>query len=394
MQRIVGVLSVLALVNSARAQPPPAHSNAPLAQLRGEPDLQRALAAITPDRAVQGLIAEGVRQLAAGAPEQALANLLAAYARVPSPKLLVNIAAILRDLGRLADAANTYQRYLADPATSGERGEVKELLLRLDEQLCVLTVHVAPHGSEVSLDGGPFVAVGETLTTRVRPGIHLARIRNGEQAAELTINAFAGEAKDAQLAVRDAPEREGPAHVDAWLDDSTRYSAGPGRARAVIANGRALAAIAPRDDAAEASGAVVASAAPAIGSGALVVARIDGRGRGFAGGVGLAIARTHFEGEAIALLSAQLGGYLGVRYRLWLARWRPYAAVGLPVFAFDQMDATQIAIGLRAAAGLEIGVHRHLSIQADLGYEHFFALGDAKFYADYFVPTLGVIGRL
>src|SRR6266508_4139833 len=119
MQRIAAVVCVLALVHSAHAQAPspPARSNAPLAQLRGEQELARALAAITSDRAVQALLAEGVRQLTAGAHEQALANFLAAYAKVESPRLLVNIAAILRDMGRLADAANTYQRYLADSAT-------------------------------------------------------------------------------------------------------------------------------------------------------------------------------------------------------------------------------------------------------------------------------------
>ena len=221
------MLCVLALVHPAHAQaqaPPPARSNAPLAQLRGDQELARALAAISPDRAVQALLAEGVRQLATGAHEQALANFLAAYAKAPSPRLLVNIAAILRDMGRLADAANTYQRYLADPATSGERGEVKELLLRLDEQLCVLVVHVAPRGSEVSLDGGPWISVGSTLTTRVRTGIHLVRIRNSGQSDELTINGFAGETKDVQLAVRGAPERDAPDQISAWLDDSTRYA--------------------------------------------------------------------------------------------------------------------------------------------------------------------------
>ena len=388
------MVTVLALVRPAGAQPAPPRSNAPLAQHKGEAELARAVAAITLDRASQRLLAEGVRQLAAGAHEQALANFLAAYAKAPSPRLLVNIAAILRDMGRLADAANTYQRYLADPATSGERGEVKELLLRLDEQLCVLVVHVAPRGSEVSLDGGPWISVGSTLTTRVRTGIHLVRIRNSGQSDELTINGFAGETKDVQLAVRGAPERDAPDQISAWLDDSTRYATS-GPARVVLsAAGVAVAPLVPRDETSEGATAVVGVAPRAITSGVVGVARIDGRLRGFAGGIGLAIARAHFEGEVMTLLSDQLGGYLGVRYRLWLARWRPYAAIGMPAFVYSEMDTTRVALGMRAAAGVEVMLHRHLSVQGDLGYEHFFALGDARFYADYFVPTLGVIGRL
>jgi len=393
MQRLLGVVTVLALVRPAGAQPAPVRSNAPLAQHKGEAELARALAAITPDRASQRLLAEGVRQLAGGAHEQALANFLAAYARTPSPRILVNVAAILRDIGRLADAANTYQRYLVDPATTGERGEVKELLLRLDEQLALVVIEVSPRGSEVSLDGGPFVAVGGTLTTRMRPGIHLARIRNSGQTDEVTLNGFAGETKHVYLAVRGAPERDGPEHVYAWLDDSTHYGV-QGSERVVIASTGPLAPIVPREEAAGDDGGPVRVAAPAIGSGVVGVARIDGKLRGFAGGIGIAVSRRHVEGEALMMLSDQLGGYLGVRYRLLLARWRPYAALGLPAFSYGRMDTTQLAVGLRMAAGLEVRVHEHLSVQGDLGYEHFFGIGDAKFYADYFVPSLGVIGRL
>ena len=39
-------------------------------------------------------------------------------------------------------------------------------------------------------------------------------------------------------------------------------------------------------------------------------------------------------------------------------------------------------------------INGHLSVQGDLGYEHFFNVEDTAFEADVFVPTLGVIGRL
>jgi tetratricopeptide (TPR) repeat protein len=87
----------------------------------------------------QALMIEGVKQLQAKSYEQALANFLEAYAKFPSPKILLNIGSTLRDMGRLADAANTYQRYLADPATGPER--IAEGLAMPDlEQACASLV--------------------------------------------------------------------------------------------------------------------------------------------------------------------------------------------------------------------------------------------------------------
>jgi hypothetical protein len=67
---------------------------------------------------------------------------------------------------------------------------------------------------------------------------------------------------------------------------------------------------------------------------------------------------------------------------------------------FDQPDTTgtmtttKLAIGLRAAAGVELRLNGHLSVQGDVGYEHFFVDDDSGFEANELVPTLGVIGRL
>jgi hypothetical protein len=138
--------------------------------------------------------------------------------------------------------------------------------------------------------------------------------------------------------------------------------------------------------------------------GVLAVLRIDGKGRGFAGGAGLALARANFELEIMLLKSDVVGGYLGLRYRLRTGMFRPYVAAGAPGFAFDHdesgpadmpMTTQRLAIGARVAAGIELMINRHLSANADLGYEHFFFLDDNDPYeADVFVPTLGVIGRL
>lgn len=426
--------------------PAAASTEAPvLAAIKDDKQLAATLQSITQDPAIaidnpatrplaQALMTEGVKQLRERAYDQALANFLEAYAKFPSPKILLNVASTLHDMGRLADAANTYQRYLTDPATGSERvAEVKELLLKLDEQLTILTVRVSPHGSEISIDGGPFIPVGSTLVTRVRSGLHLVRIRKDERGDEVTLNGFEGENKEVTPALRalvaqapaaapaasparpaasasptpaepdKADARTPPERVEGWLITGTQYgtSDASGRGRTVRSSdgGRELAAIVPHYD-------VERPAAPGddddIGSGVISVLRIDGKGRGFAGGAGLAIARGHYEFDVMALKSDEIGGYLGVRYRPFTGVFRPYAGFGLPSFVYDhdetQPDMTvqtskRLAIGVRAAAGLELMINGHFSVEGDLGYEHFFFVDD-HFEADVFVPTLGLIGRL
>jgi hypothetical protein len=420
------------------AGPPPAPP--PLAQIKDDKQLTEILQAMTQDPAVavdnpatrplaQALMTEGVKQLQARAYDQALANFLEAYAKLPSPKILLNVASTLRDMGRLADAANTYQRYLTDPATGAERvAEVKELLLRLDDQLTILTVRVSPHGSDISIDGGPFIAVGSTLMTRVRSGLHLVRIRKNDLSDELTVNGFEGENKEISprltppadaprapqvVVVRPtelkssapSPPPAPPERVDGWLITGTQYgsSDASGRVRKVrgSSDGRELAAIVPHHEV-ERGGAIIGGD-ETIDSGALGVVRIDGKGRGFAGGAGLAIAKGRFETDLLVLKSDVIGGYIGFRFRLWKGVFRPYVSIGFPGFVYhhDEVDSatmmttttTRLAIGGRIAGGLEIKINGHLSVQGDVGYEHFLFV-DEHYEEDVFVPTLGVIARL
>ena len=446
----------------ATSTPAPPEPAPPLAQIRDDKQLTLALQSITQDPAIavddpatrplaQALMTEGVKQLQARAYAQALANFLEAYAKFPSPRILLNIASTLRDMGRLADAANTYQRYLTDPATGSERiAEVKDLLLRLDEQLTILTVRVTPHGSDISIDGGPFLAVGSSLVTRVRSGLHLVRIRKNAQANELTVNGFEGENKEVALELpatvtpdpaqplaqplepspaqpRSQPpsapvvvdvkplELKGgvqkviPERTDGWLITGTEYGASDATSRERTvrdrSDGHAITPIIPAYDVLDRGELTTAADnEDAIDSGVLGVLRIDGKGRGFAGGAGLAISRGHYEFDLMMLKSDVVGGYLGLRYRLLTGFFRPYVALGAPGYVFDHdelqpdgMTATtkRLSAGVRGAAGVELMINGHLSVQGDLGYEHFFFLDDNDPYeTDVFVPTLGVIGRL
>lgn len=421
----------------------------PLAQIRDDKQLAEALAAITQDPAIRvrdpkartlaaALMTEGVRQLKAEAYEQALANFLEAYAKFPSPKILLNIGSTLRDMGRLADAANTYQRYLADPATGPERiAEVKQLLVDLDDQLTVLTIRVEPRGSEVSIDAGPFVAVGSTLQTRVRPGLHTVRARKDGATTELTVNGFEGESKDITLTIADAaakapatatppspasttppatgtpkpsspaPAKQEPAeHVDGWLVTGRQYATGDGSSheRRVLAGhgGPVMTPIVPDYEVEDDGTVSIRTDQRRITPGVLGIVRVDGKGRGLAGGFGIAVSPLDsVELELAGLKAEDWGGYAGMRVRLMTGWLRPYVGGGVPVFFFTDettMDPA-VALGVRVSGGIELRINSHVSLQGDVGIEHFFNVQDALVRGKrpeetVFVPTLGVIGRL
>jgi hypothetical protein len=427
------LLTALLAARTAAAQTPPAPGPpAPtLADIKDEKLLVEVLAQITRDPAIrvpdpamrtaaQALMIEGVKHLQARSYEQALANFLEAYAKFPSPKILLNIGSTLRDMGRLSDAANTYQRYLEDPATGSERvSEVTELLVKLDEQLTTLDVHVTPRGSDVSIDGGPYIPVGQRLVTRVRPGLHLVRIRKADRSAELTVNGFEGETKrvDARVELEapapspapgpasgppppaPTPPEALPERVSPWLTNGTQYTvdSATGRVRRTRTGfgGTEIAPISPLFDMdTEGELRLQYPEKMRISSGAIGLLRIDGKLRGVAAGFGIAVARGRFEGDLMILRSAVTGAYLGARVRILSGFFRPYIAGGVPGFLYEDLESTKVAFGVRVAGGLELMINEHLSVQGDFGYEHFFGVEETMFESDVFVPTLGVIGRL
>ena len=443
MRRALGL--GLALWASAAHAQPVTNPDAvpPLAQIRDEKQLAEALATITQDPAIRvddakarplaaALMTEGVRQLQAQAYEQALANFLEAYSKFPSPKILLNIGSTLRDMGRLADAANTYQRYLADPATGPERiAEVKDLLIKLDQELTVLTIRVQPRGSEVSIDAGPFIAVGSTLQTRVRPGIHLVRVRKGSSSTELTVNAFEGESKELSAELKETAAKPAPTsspaptsmptptptaapapaaaaeHVDGWLVTGRQYATDDGASgkRTVLAGhgGPVMTAIVPQYEVEDdGTVSVTQPGVRRISSGVLGIVRVDGKGRGLAGGLGLALSPLDsVELELAGLKAESWGVYAGMRVRFLTGWLRPYVGGGVPLFFFtdDTTMESAVALGVRGAGGIELRINGHVSVQVDAGIEHFFNVKDALVNGKrpdetVFVPTVGVIGRL
>lgn len=433
--RILGAtLGIVVAATVAHAQPVTSPDTAPLADIRDEKQLAQTLANITQDPAVRvadpkarplaaALMIEGVKQLQAGAYEQALANFLEAYDKLPSPKILLNIGSTLRDMGRIADAANTYQRYLSDPATGPERiAEVKKLLVDLDAELTLLTVRVQPKGSEISIDGGPFITVGSSLVARVRPGIHLVRARKGSGSYEITVNGFEGEVKEVTAVVPEAtatapsdprtplPTVRTPEEHYGWLDTSTQYGTSDPTSTKRSVNtgfsGPPVVAIVPQLPQEELD--TYAPPPPpddeGISPGVLGILRMDPAHRGVAGGLGIAVAPLDaLELELAALRSNQWGAYAGARFRFLTGWVRPYVAGGMPAFLYEDENegmTTKIAFGLRLGGGVELRINSHLSVQGDIGMEYFYNVGADVLVGGkhpdttVFIPTVGVIGRL
>ena len=407
------------------------------APLRDETSLASELATITDDKSVRAsdpkakpraaaLMTEGVAQLTAKNFDQALANFLEAYATFPSPRILLNIGSTLRDMGRHADAANTYQRYLVEPGSGTTRAaEVKVLLDELDATLTILVLRVAPAQSELSIDGGPFTTVESTLVTRVRHGLHVIRLRKtGRTDGEVTLNGFPGERKNVDLEVPalrapDAPQTQvvvqskAPAPLEptgsttilllgghkrstmnGWLVNGTSYQAegdGHGYARRVRKGygGTVVAAIVPPDPFQDQTVTVIERGPDAIRPGISVQTRVDLINRGAAAALGVAYPMgRHLEFDGNVLLSNYYGGYVGARYRLWSEQIRPFVAVGLPVFY-----AERLRFGGHLSAGVEFAINSHLSALGSLCYEHYFN-ADNIVLSNYVLPVLGVIGRL
>src|SRR5258707_1542282 len=76
---------------------------------------------------------EGMALIAAGQVERGIAELKQAYAIKPHPALLYNIARAYVDLGKIPDALDYFQRYVAtDP---DDRAQVEAVMARLSRAL-------------------------------------------------------------------------------------------------------------------------------------------------------------------------------------------------------------------------------------------------------------------
>lgn len=121
----------------------------------------------------QELLSEGNRLASEGDFGAALLKYRAAYELYPSVKLLLNIGTGLRHMGRNAEAAAVYERYLADSQADPARAqELRRILEELDQLVGWIDVTVSEPGVRLSLDGRVLRKHERSKPVRVDPGVH------------------------------------------------------------------------------------------------------------------------------------------------------------------------------------------------------------------------------
>lgn len=344
----------------------------------------------------QALVTDGVKLLKDKQYDDALAKFQAAYAKFPSPKILLNLGATLRDMGRLADAANTYNSYLTDPDSGADRiVEVKQILSDLDKSLVLLTLEITPAGAFYSIDGGEWLVGASSQVSRVTAGKHLVRARKaGLEDTEVTVEGSPGDRRTVSVTLKVVEQDPG---VGTGTGTGTTTSTGTGTGKGQEpGTGTGTHHVGHSGDVAMVDDGGTTVFTPIDEPPArrrlpdlLIQTRIDGKLRGAAGAIGLSYEPIDIlEVELAALLSNAYGVYAGAAYRFLDTRIRPHVAVGLPIFFSDGAR-----VGARIAAGGEYEITPHFRVMAELGFEHFFNPEDMV-EANVFVPIVGFAGRL
>jgi hypothetical protein len=124
----------------------------------------------------------GVEMFERGDNDAALAEFLAAYALVPRPSVLFNLAATYEALRRYPDAVDAYTRFLAGGSVERhDRARAERSLTRLRPLLASLRLRVAPEGAELRVDDLAPRPAGDVV---VSPGEHrvVARWPDGRES--------------------------------------------------------------------------------------------------------------------------------------------------------------------------------------------------------------------
>ena len=148
------------------------------------------------------LLDEGVSLYANKKYREALEKFEKAYATFASPKILFNIAGALEQLGREAEAAQTYDRFLieTDSADAQAQDRIKaarQALGGLDRRLSRLRLDPQPTGT-ITLDGLTINVVAKR-PIYVAPGRHAIEATVDGVTRNLTTDAAAGEERTIDL---------------------------------------------------------------------------------------------------------------------------------------------------------------------------------------------------
>ena len=164
------------------------------------------------------LVDEGVALYGKGDAAAALERFERARELYPSPRIDFNIGEALRALGRTAEAAEAYDRFLVDTEAdsrqvAGQRKTARAELDRLERSLGRVALVVEPDqpAREVSIDGRP-AAVRPGRPIHLAPGRHVIEVSApGYRSVRTEVAVSAGELRDLAVALGREEVREAPA---------------------------------------------------------------------------------------------------------------------------------------------------------------------------------------
>ncbi|HET9953649.1 MAG TPA: tetratricopeptide repeat protein [Polyangiaceae bacterium] len=313
------------------------------------------------------LFSEGNQLVEQGAYAEALQKYESAYAAWGNPKIHLNLATTLRALGRHAEAANTYVRYLLEAQPSPERrNEVIGIVEALATQLGRLRLPRDPSVQRVAVDGRQLV-LDRLDFYFVEPGSH-------------------------DLILETAPPGQAQTVEHQCLELE------PGEERAVRRQVLPHSELRPRlqrspltDAPREASRNLNPMAWDHTGSEWFALARvdIDAAGRGGVGAVGMSRALgAHARIQGGALLGARGGAWVGMEVVATTQPVRPSAGFSLPTFFVSGVRA-----GLAGDVTLRLSVDSRWQpfVRASAAY---FPSVPPNFVAFVLLPSLGLEVKL
>ena len=311
----------------------------------------------------------GVERLDARDFVRALGEFRVAYALWKNPKILLNIGTCLRELGRDAEAANAYARYLRDPEADAARGvEVTSALREIDESVSRLDIRVSAPDARVLVDGGDHAEWHRDEPLRVAPGTHtVVADKIGVSPAVATVSVARGETRVVELVLSESAAA--PGDPPTARDQAGRAPSTPERDEAPI----------PRDE----------SLSHDNQPGVFLRVDIDGEGRGavVVPGVSFGIG-DHVEAGAAGLIGRDKGVWIGGRLFALSGALKPSLLLGSPIFSVGGAR-----VGLQAAVGLVWDPSRHLGVAVDLGIVHFLS-PPSGYDATVLLPSVGLQTRL
>ena len=276
-------------------------------------------------------MATGVQLLQAKDYRGALAIFKDGYLRYPSAKFLLNIGTTLKALGRTAEAANAYQRYLdaADTDPARQR-EITDLLGTLDATVAKLAVRIEPADAEVMVGDSDWLAPREARFFRVDAGTLEVRGRcPGFLGQTVDVTAKVGVTTDVVLTLKPKPT--------------------------------------------EAATVIVRDAAVGRFS-AEAHLHVDGELRGAAAAIGIGMSfGDRLRVSASALLGATPGGMPAATVYILDGRIRPYVSLALPIFASGGARVSArgavgglVRLGRRVEIIVEAAGERALNPESDI----------------------------